>query len=507
MNNHHSSKTNYYYLITDQVILSVVFFVIQWYLSGPINLNLPKYIFPFVGFNAVWIIVGLVINKYYIINGHRFPKKAVLITVSDLFAIIIALIIFKLFNPGNISFRLFLGLGCATYILEIFVVMLLYIFKRSVKIDWDDNQPGLPKHEEVSGTFSVLNEEIQHKVRDTILEESGENVLAFLQKKADLKSSGNMVLLATDCGCLLQLKKENYNTLINLRRVNDIPFINKFFSAVNSKLPFGGKFIGCIETLEIRKHRLLKKIPFPVNYVFYFFDFLLNRLASKLQLTKDFYFYVTSGYSQVISKAEVFGRLYACGFKVMEEREIDGQLYFIAKKINLPLSPVDVTYGGIVGLKRIGKEGKRFYVFKLRTMHPYAEYLQQYVYEKNHLQEGGKFNNDFRISTLGRWARKIWIDEFPMFVNIMKGEMKLIGVRPLSEHYFNLYTKELQRRRILNKPGLLPPFYADMPRTLEEIMASESRYLDAYEKHPFLTDWKYFWKIMYSIFIKRATSH
>jgi len=53
--------------------------------------------------------------------------------------------------------------------------------------------------------------------------------------------------------------------------------------------------------------------------------------------------------------------------------------------------------------KRYGKDGKMFNVYKLRTMHAYSEYLQEYIYKHNHLQDGGKFKNDFRISTEGRF--------------------------------------------------------------------------------------------------------
>jgi hypothetical protein len=84
--------------------------------------------------------------------------------------------------------------------------------------------------------------------------------------------------------------------------------------------------------------------------------------------------------------------------------------------------------------------------------------------------------------------------------------MKLVGVRPLSEHYFSLYSTELQTLRIKTKPGLIPPFYADMPVTLEEIMASEMKYLKAYEKRPLHTDFSYFFKAINNIFIKRKRS-
>ncbi|WP_146066568.1 sugar transferase, partial [Candidatus Venteria ishoeyi] len=165
------------------------------------------------------------------------------------------------------------------------------------------------------------------------------------------------------------------------------------------------------------------------------------------------------------------------------------------------------TYGPLIRLRRVGKDGKLFNVFKMRTMHPYSEYLQEYVHNLNNLQEGGKFKDDFRISSTGKLMRKLWLDELPMIINLLKGDMKLVGVRPLSQHYFSLFTKELQEKRTNYKPGLVPPFYADMPKTLEEIMDTEMKYLLAYEKHPFRTDWKYFWKAFYNIVFRRARSN
>jgi hypothetical protein len=79
-------------------------------------------------------------------------------------------------------------------------------------------------------------------------------------------------------------------------------------------------------------------------------------------------------------------------------------------------------------------------------------------------------------------------------------------VRPLSKQYFNLYSKELQEKRIRYRPGLIPPYYADMPETLEEIQESELRYLDAFEKKPVRTQFIYFWKAFYNILFRRARS-
>ncbi|MBO7160062.1 MAG: hypothetical protein J6V62_01310, partial [Paludibacteraceae bacterium] len=84
----------------------------------------------------------------------------------------------------------------------------------------------------------------------------------------------------------------------------------------------------------------------------------------------------------------------------------------------------------------------------------------------------------------------------------------LVCVRPMSKHYFSLYSHELQALRTHVIPGLFPPFYADMPKTLEEIQASEIRYIErCLKKGTFITDIVYMWKIFVNIVFKRARSH
>ena len=87
--------------------------------------------------------------------------------------------------------------------------------------------------------------------------------------------------------------------------------------------------------------------------------------------------------------------------------------------------------------------------------------------------------------------RKLWIDEIPMLFNLLKGDLKIVGVRPLSSHYISLYSDELRGERVKVKPGMIPPFYADLPETLDEIMASEDKYLKAYQKKRWRTDFYY----------------
>jgi len=344
-------------------------------------------------------------------------------------------------------------------------------------------------------------------MRELVIRESGKEVYEFMANHIDIASPDTLIVATTTAFNIEKQLQPTFSTIVNLRRINDIRRINKFFEVVNAKLDYGSIFISSAETYTLRKKRILKKFPPVLNWMYYTVDFAAKRVSPKVWGLKKIYFFITRGQNRVISKAETLGRLYSCGFELVEEKTINGQLYFITKKVKEPAFDYDPTYGPLISLKRYGKGGKQIKVYKMRTMHAYSEYLQSYIYDLNKLEEGGKFKNDFRITTLGRIMRKFWIDELPMLINVLKGEMKIVGVRPLSEHYFNLYKEEVRERRIKYKPGLVPPFYYDMPKSLDEIMASEMRYLDAYDKHPLLTDWKYFWKAFHNIVFKHARSN
>jgi len=182
-------------------------------------------------------------------------------------------------------------------------------------------------------------------------------------------------------------------------------------------------------------------------------------------------------------------------------------LFFAARKISIPSFDQNPTYGILIKLKRVGKHGKIFNAYKLRTMHPYSEYLQEFLYNRNKLSKSGKIMNDFRLSPEAKILRKYWIDEMPMLINILKGDMKIVGVRPISEHYFNLYDDDLKNRRKKNKPGFIPPYYVDLPQNFKEIMESEMKYFEQYDKNPLLTDIKYFFLAFKNVIFKGVRSN
>ena len=93
--------------------------------------------------------------------------------------------------------------------------------------------------------------------------------------------------------------------------------------------------------------------------------------------------------------------------------------------------------------QRVGLSGKPFFLLKFRSMRPNAD-------------KSGKLTigmRDPRITKSGLFIRKYKLDEFPQFINVLKGEMSIVGPRPEVQEYVDLYTET--QRQILNvKPGI-----------------------------------------------------
>ncbi len=299
----------------------------------------------------------------------------------------------------------------------------------------------------------------------------------------------------------------SYSGIANIHKINHIQRINKFFEEVNRKLEKGQYFLICVETKNTRKRKILNNYPKLVGYSIYFLDFTFKRVLPKLSLTKKIYFWFTKGNNRVLSLTESLGRLVSCGFDIIGYQRIGFTTYILGQKQSYPAYDLQPTYEALVQLKRIGYQGKKIKLYKLRTMHPYSEYLQEYIFNKNGTSDGDKIIGDFRVTNWGKIFRKFWIDELPMIWNLIKGDLKLVGVRPLSEHKFYTYPEYLRNKRTKVKPGLIPPYYVHLPKTPEEFFDAEEIYLNRYIQKPIRTDIEYFLKALYNIFIKKARSN
>ena len=295
---------------------------------------------------------------------------------------------------------------------------------------------------------------------------------------------------------------------VEKRSLNAIRHLNTLLNRANEMLEDGGYLWCHCRTAALKRWTIMNRYPWGINYLFYVCHFLWHRVMPKLNMAKSLYFWVTKGRNRTYNRVEVLGRMYRAGFEVVDEEFRNGEFFVLARKVKAPIWD-DVPSGSLlIKLKRVGKNGKIINVYKFRTMYSYSEYLQPYIYEHNHLQRGGKFADDYRVTSWGRFMRKYWIDELPMLANVLKGDLKLVGVRPLSEHFFSLYKPEIQSIRIKAKPGLLPPGIAEKKRliTLDEIQESERIYTELYLENPIKIDIYYFCRIVFNIFFKGRRS-
>ena len=343
----------------------------------------------------------------------------------------------------------------------------------------------------------------------TIQLENKNEVIQFLSstfEKENIKKDRVTIFDTISTTNIEILYNNSQELLVNLHNINNLRRINHYFINSYNKLSTGGLLVGSFIPLENFDSHLRGQMPHFLYAIMLPFHFIFHRVFPKLAITKQIYFILTDGKNRTLSKAEIFGRLSFCGFKMEKYETIGNQIYFTCKKSKTISEEQSPSYGPIVKLKRIGHHGRIINIYKFRTMYPFSEFIQKDVFEENNLDASGKFLNDFRITSWGRILRKYFIDEIPQLYNWLRSDINLVGVRAISKHYYSLYPKELQELRINFKPGLIPPYYADMPTTFDEIVESEVRYLQKKKEKPIITNMIYFVKALINIIFSGARS-
>lgn len=146
---------------------------------------------------------------------------------------------------------------------------------------------------------------------------------------------------------------------------------------------------------------------------------------------------------------------------------------------------IKLTSSGSVFFKqvRVGKNGKRFIIFKFRSMTNDAEKRKKDLEKENEL-EGAvfKMKNDPRVTSIGKILRKLSLDEFPQFINVLKGEMSLVGTRPPTPEEVSEYQK-WHHRRMSIKPGLTGMWQVSGRNSItdfNEIVRLDLKYIDSW---------------------------
>ena len=457
----------------------------------------------------LWTFVAYFWGKYQRVEQKKFFNEIVMISIVSIItfgaiylAIVIDIIDFKIYSK-----YVAIWVASGMIILNYLFVLLYHGYRYAANID--EVFPIVKPRDEIKVLKEPhkIDENSIEEIREAILQYGDENLLKFLSQYIDLESSNTKVIASTTFVNFKMLRKYQYDAIINLAKLNSIRGINKILSTINQKLPDDGLFCCNFRTIEMMKNRIKRDFPPVIRQIALCYFFIQKRVFPKIFLTNRLYFDITKGRKRTFSKTEIFGRLYYCGFEVVDEYSDNSFGWVVARRISLPQPQTNKIYGLIIKLPRIGKNSDTIYYSKMRTMYPYSEYLQKYVYEKCGTDDIGKAKDDIRITNWGRIFRKFWLDELPMIFNLIKGELKIVGVRPLSKTFFDTYPEYLQQKRIKTKPGLVPPFYYDLPKTTQEIYDSEERYIDQYLKSPIITDIKYFFVAMWNIIVKKARSH
>jgi lipopolysaccharide/colanic/teichoic acid biosynthesis glycosyltransferase len=468
-----------------------------------------EYFILFMYIFIFWFVVSYIFGKYRQLRKYDFFKEFFKITMisaivfgSIYYGIVLDFINFKIYSE-YIAVTISLTIIALNYMF----LFLHYGYRYAANMDVE-----LPQFESRQAS-QVLSE--PHKIDKNCIDEikaaiSGvacPKAMEFIAKNINIESSNTKLLHTTVLTNFYTLKQFRYDAIINIAKLNSIRGINEVLNKVNEKLPDDGLFCCCYQSINQFNKKIRKRFPFVIRDIVQTYYFITKRLLPKIFITNRLYFDITRGKSRIFSDVEVIGRLYYCGFEIVGQYEDESLNWLIARRTANPQMLVNKHYGVIIKLERVCKDKKLVPIYKMRTMYPYSEYIQKYLYEQHGIDDIGKIKDDIRITKWGKFFRKFWLDELPMFWNLLKGDLKIVGVRPISLANFRTYPQYLQDKRAKVKPGLIPPMYADLPKTEQEFYDSEERYVDSYLNYPLKTDIKYFFKAIYNIVFKKARSH
>jgi len=152
-------------------------------------------------------------------------------------------------------------------------------------------------------------------------------------------------------------------------------------------------------------------------------------------------------------------------------------MFFVVAVLIKLTSPGSVFFSQ----RRVGLNKRQFTMYKFRTMVPAAESIQEKLAHLNEMSGPVfKIKNDPRVTPLGAILRKTSIDELPQLLNVLKGDMSLVGPRAMSVRDYQFFNEDWQRRRFSVPPGItcLWQVYGRNTIPFEQWMVLDMQYID-----------------------------
>jgi lipopolysaccharide/colanic/teichoic acid biosynthesis glycosyltransferase len=135
-------------------------------------------------------------------------------------------------------------------------------------------------------------------------------------------------------------------------------------------------------------------------------------------------------------------------YKTLFKRCVDFSIAVAACVVTFPLLCVVIVLLAIANKGKVffiqerpGLHGRLFFIVKFKTMNDETD------------AEGNLLSDVVRLTVVGKWVRKLSLDEIPQLLNVIRGDMSLIGPRPLLVEYLPLYSKEQSKRHTV-RPGI-----------------------------------------------------
>ena len=154
--------------------------------------------------------------------------------------------------------------------------------------------------------------------------------------------------------------------------------------------------------------------------------------------------------------------------------------------------------------KRVGQHGRIFYTYKFRSMCLDADVRKKELIEKNEMNGlMFKLKDDPRITRVGKWLRIFSLDEWPQFINVLKGEMSLVGTRPPTPDEVKDYSPE-HLKRLSAKPGITGLWQVsgrNEIKDFEQVVKLDCQYLDSWK---ISDDFKILFKTLYVVVKRRG---
>jgi lipopolysaccharide/colanic/teichoic acid biosynthesis glycosyltransferase len=167
----------------------------------------------------------------------------------------------------------------------------------------------------------------------------------------------------------------------------------------------------------------------------------------------------------------------------------------------LPLSTPGNYIGPFFVQPRVGKGGHEFLAYKLRTMRPGATLSQAELQRGHESGAFGKIEKDSRVTPLGQFLRRYWLDEVPQILNVLKGDLALVGWRPLTRADLYSYPDDFQKEYCKHKPALVSVLYATDASGRSEVLAEGRKYFEQMQEHPFKTKLSYFGRALWGVLV------